>query len=108
MDVTTVADDLVVLHDGSTVQRFEDLEPSAEYEFAGLTVCTLARPPGELLCRIATVNDVHFGEVECGRIDDNPLGPILRSPPGEPPYPEMMNTTAADEIQAASVDAVFV
>ena len=24
---------------------------------------------GELLCRFATVNDVHFGEVECGILD---------------------------------------
>ena len=47
------------------------------------TVTTLVRPPGRLLARIATVNDVHFGEVECGRIDHHPEGPIMRREPGE-------------------------
>ena len=42
-------------------------------------------------CRIGTVNDVHFGEVEAGRIDDHTDGPIRRAAPGEPPYPETMN-----------------
>jgi 3',5'-cyclic AMP phosphodiesterase CpdA len=108
MDVTTVADDHVVMHDATTVRRFDGLEPASEYELDGVAVRTLPRPPGHLLSRIATVNDVHFGEVECGQIDDHPLGPILRSDPGDPPYPETMNSAAADEIDAASVDAVFV
>ena len=29
-----------------------------------------ARPPGRLLATVATANDVHFGEVECGRLGD--------------------------------------
>ena len=32
-------------------------------------VRTLPRPGGELLCRFATVNDVHFGETQCGIIE---------------------------------------
>jgi 3',5'-cyclic AMP phosphodiesterase CpdA len=68
----------------------------------------LARPPGELLARVATVNDVHFGETECGRVDDHPEGPILRREPGEEPYPELMNRSAVAEIGAVAPDAVIV
>jgi hypothetical protein len=91
MDITTVTDDLVVMHDGVSVHRFEGLDSGTDLEFFGLPVRTLDRPAGELLCRFATVNDVHFGEQECGRIDDDPRGPIQRSAPGERPYPEIMN-----------------
>ena len=75
MDVTTVADDLVVLHDGVRVHRYDGLSPDTDYELDGVAVRTLPRPGGELLCRFATVNDVHFGEVEAGRVDDSELGP---------------------------------
>lgn len=100
MDLTTVADDLVVLHDGHTVARFVDLQPATTYSFLGVDVTTLPRPEGELLCRFATVNDVHFGEVEAGRVGDSPEGPIQRARPDETPYPEVMNHGAADEIDA--------
>jgi predicted phosphodiesterase len=108
MDVTTVADDLVVLHEGHTVHRYAGLEPDTTYRFDGCEVRTLPRPRGEMLSRFATVNDVHFGEVECGRIDDDPRGPVLRVADGEAPYPETMNEAAAAEIEAAAVDAVVV
>ncbi len=107
MDITTIADDLVVLHDGLDVYRFDELSPGTEYDLRGHFVRTLERPPGELLCRIATVNDVHFGETECGRIDNNPEGPIQRSAPGEAPYPETMNRGAIAEIAAIDPLAVF-
>jgi predicted phosphodiesterase len=108
MDVTTVADDLVVLHQGTTVVRFEDLEPDTEYRLDEVEVRTLPRPPGALLCRFGSVNDVHFGEVDCGRIDDDQKGPIRRVGPGEPPHPETMNRAAAHEMAAAGMAAVFV
>ncbi len=108
MDVTTVADDLIVAHDGSDVVRLERLEPSSVHHVRGVAVRTLPRPDGELLCRLATVNDVHFGEVEAGRIDDLPEGPIQRVGPGEAPYPETMNRAAAAEIAAIDPAAVFV
>ncbi len=106
MDITTVADDLVVTHDGTTATRHGGLQPATTYEIAGQQVTTLERPEGALLCRFATVNDVHFGEEECGRIDDDPAGPIQRSAPGEAPYPETMNLAAAAEI--GSIDPVAV
>ena len=91
VELTTVADDLAVLHDGADVHRFDDLEPDTDLRARRRRVRTLPRPAGELLCRFATVNDVHFGEAECGmpRRSQPDMGPILRSPtPGEPPYPE--------------------
>jgi len=108
VDITTVADDLIVLHDGVTVARYEHLEPATAYTFMGQQVITLSRPEGELLCRFATVNDVHFGEIEAGRIDDHAHGPIQRAAPGEPPYPETMNHGAAAEIAALDAAAVIV
>jgi len=108
IDVTTVADDLAVLHVGGEAHRFEGLEPDREYELLGVRVRTLPRPGGELLCRLTTVNDVHFGETEAGRIDDHAEGPIQRAAPGEPPYPETMNAAAVAEMAAIDPVAVFV
>ena len=107
MDVTTVADDLIVVHDGEHVHRYDGLSPHTEYDIHGRMITTLSRPAGELLCRIATVNDVHFGEVEAGRIDDLTEGPIQRVDPGEDPYPETMNRGAVVEIAAISPAAVI-
>jgi Icc protein len=108
MDVTTVAEDEAVLHDGVRVERHEGLNPDTEYTFGGETVRTLPRPPGERLATLATVNDVHFGETECGVIDGTELGPVLHSEPGEPPYPETMNRAATREIAAIHPDVVVV
>ncbi len=72
---------------------------------------TLARPPGRLLATIATANDVHFGEVECGRVGtvlDDEVGPVLTAEPGEPPYPEVMNRAVVAEMQALDPDVVVV
>jgi hypothetical protein len=46
MEVTTVANDLVVIHDGLTVYRYDGLTPSTSYTFNGIQVTTLARPRG--------------------------------------------------------------
>jgi 3',5'-cyclic AMP phosphodiesterase CpdA len=108
MDITTVADDLVVIHDGLDVRRYEGLSADTDHDLDGVAVRTLARPDGELLCRFATVNDVHFGETEAGRIDDLPDGPIRRADPGAEPYPEVMNRSAAAEMAAIEPVAVIV
>ena len=108
MDVTTVADDLVVIHDGLDVRRYDELEDDTEHDLDGVTVRTLPRPDGELLCCFATVNDVHFGEIEAGRIDDLREGPIRRADPGATPYPEVMNRAAAAEMAAIDPAAVIV
>ncbi len=108
MDITTVADDLAVIHDGLDVRRYDGLSPDTEHDLGGVAVRTLPRPSGELLCRFATVNDVHFGEVEAGRVDDLTEGPIRRAEPGAEPYPEVMNRSAAAEMATIDPTAVIV
>jgi Icc protein len=116
---TTVGD-----HEVTTSGRFHSaratgLEPETEYplrvdgveptELLPGRVATLSRPPGALLATFATVNDVHFGEVECGRLGTpEELGPILSAVPGEEPYPSVMNAGAIAEIQSLDPDAVVV
>ncbi|HVF76114.1 MAG TPA: metallophosphoesterase [Acidimicrobiales bacterium] len=108
VELTTVADDEVVLHVPHEPRAVvhKGLAPDTLYTFGGLDAHTLPRPGGELLATVATVNDTHFGEVECGHIDGLELGPVLRVEPGEEPYPEVMNRGAAAEIAAADVDLV--
>jgi len=120
VELTTVADDIAVFHEipdadagtdvgaGVAVHRFDQLQPDTDHELLGIGFRTLAPPPGPVLCRFATVNDVHFGETEAGRIDDHPDGPIRRAAPGEPPYPETMNRAAVSEIAAIDPVAVIV
>jgi predicted phosphodiesterase len=108
MDITTVADDLAVLHDGLDVRRYDGLASASDHDLDGTTVRTLPTPDGDLLCRFSTVNDVHFGETEAGRIDDLPDGPIRRAEPGAEPYPEVMNRAAAVEMAAIDPAVVIV
>lgn len=107
MELTTVADDEVVFHDIGRAITYDGLQPDTAYSFEGHDVRTLPRPGGELLARVATVNDTHFGELECGVIEGLEVGPVLRSEPGEEPYPEVMNRAAVAEITAAAPDAVI-
>ena len=101
--------------------RIAGLEPDTEYPLVveGATpdqwlparVRTLARPAGRLLATIATANDVHFGETECGRTGDpatDAIGPVLRVAPGATPYPEVMNGAVVDEMLALDPDVVVV
>ncbi|CAN5781297.1 hypothetical protein BH24ACT3_BH24ACT3_07020 [soil metagenome] len=104
-ELTTVAPDEVVVHVGAEVRRYEGLEPDTEYTFDGLSCRTLPAP-GELLATFSTVNDVHFGELECGVIEGVELGPIFRSEGGDEPYPAMMNRGAVEEISAIDPAAV--
>jgi 3',5'-cyclic-AMP phosphodiesterase len=100
---------------------FTGLEPGTEYrvsvegappdDFLPASVRTLEVPAGKPLATIATVNDVHFGETECGRLEgvmEEELGPVLRALPGERPYPETMNRSAIAEIEALGPDVVLV
>lgn len=121
LDLTTITDTEAVLHetcgDGSVaVHRFNDLEPatttrldvSTSEGIVKVDVTTLKRPEGELLCRFATVNDVHFGELAAGQIDNLSDGPIRRQPPGDEPYPEVMNQCAVTEMSMIDPAAVIV
>lgn len=114
VELTTVTDAEAVFHvrgrvDGPVrVERVDGLTPETDVEHDGVRFRTLARPDGDVRARFGTVNDVHFGEVECGRVDDHPDGPILRVPPGAEPYPVTMNRGAVEEMTAAALDAVVV
>jgi Icc protein len=107
MDLTTVADDEVVLHDGVEVHRHNGLSPDTSYRFDGHDVRTLPRP-GELLATFCTVNDVHFGEIECGILDGLEGGPVYRSAPGDEPYPSLMNRCAIADMSRAGPEVVVV
>ena len=99
----------------------DGLEPDTEYtlqvegaepdEWLPPAVRTLAKPPGALVARIATANDVHFGETRAGVTGDpatDAIGPIMSVAPGEQPYPEVMGEAAVDEIARFDPDAVVV
>jgi 3',5'-cyclic-AMP phosphodiesterase len=101
------------------VARFSALEPAAGYdlqvdgappgEYLPAAVRTLDRPAGRLLATVATANDVHFGEVECGRLGgDEEVGPVFQSEPGDPPYPEVMNGAVIAEMRELDPDVVVV
>lgn len=116
---TSVGDHEVTTNGRYHSARITGLEPEAGYSLAvdgaaptdllPARVTTLARPPGALLATFATVNDVHFGEVECGRLGTpEELGPILSAEPGAEPYPNVMNAGAISEIEALDPDAVVV
>ena len=119
--VTRVGDTEVTTKGPFHYARVTGLDPGTDYrlavegarpsEWLPASFTTLERPAGRLLATIATANDVHFGEVECGRIGDlgeEELGPILRAEPGEPPYPEVMNGAVVDEMRVLDPDAVVV
>ena len=106
-ELTTVGTREAVVHQGRHVRRHQGLEPDTGYELDGFAFRTLPEP-GERLATFTTVNDVHFGEEVCGVIDGSDLGPVFRTPPGEDPYPEVMNRGAVAEMAALDPDAVIV
>jgi predicted phosphodiesterase len=108
VELTTVADDFAVFHTPGQVERVDGLPPGSLQERHGHLFSTLPRPGGELLCRFATVNDVHFGETECGVLGGFEGGPILSVPEGSTPYPIVMNRGAIAEIAAIDPAAVIV
>lgn len=106
-ELTTVAPDEAVVHDGVEVRRHTGLAPDTEYERDGFAFRTLPAP-GERLATFATVNDVHFGERVCGVVDGSDVGPTFTTEPGDDPYPEVMNRAAIAEMAALDPDVVLV
>jgi Icc protein len=105
-ELTTLADDEIVVWDGPDISRRDGLEPGTEHTVGGVSARTLDRPPGERLTTFATVNDVHFGETTAGLVDGVDLDGALSAAPGDDPYPVVMGRAAVTEIAAARPDAV--
>jgi 3',5'-cyclic-AMP phosphodiesterase len=103
----SVADDEAVVFRGAQWRRYDDLPADSEVELEGRTLRTLPRR-GELLATVATVNDVHFGETVCGKVDGVDEWATFAVEPGETPYPEVMNAGAVAAITAVGPDAVVV
>lgn len=61
---------------------------------------------GQLLARVATVNDLHLGEKVCGVLAGVDVGPPLEADPGAAPYPSVMSRAAVAEMAAISPDVV--
>lgn len=106
-ELFTVADDELICWHGARQTRLEGLTPDTEVHSDGIHARTLPRH-GELLCRIATVNDVHFGETEAGRLGDSDEWETFSVAPGEDPYPEVMNRGAIHDISGWDPDLVVV
>lgn len=104
-ELSTVADDEVVVHHGAQVINATELPPASEIELAGIRARTLPRP-GEHLAVVATVNDVHFGEKVAGHIDGVDGFETYSVPEGSQPYPEFMNAGAVKEISSLGADLV--
>jgi Icc protein len=108
LELTTVTDDSAVAFEGTEIRRLEGLVPGARYQLGGEEFATLVRPGGDRLSTVATVNDVHFGEVRAGHMEGFDVGPVLAAAPGEEPYPLTMNSAAVAEIAALDPDLVVV
>lgn len=106
-EVMTLADDEAVVYRGADATVYGDLAPDSVVDLDGYEVRTLPRR-GELLARVATVNDVHFGETVCGQVDGVDEWETYSVAPGETPYPETMNAAAVADISLAGPDAVVV
>jgi predicted phosphodiesterase len=62
----------------------DGLTPDTTYTISGSTFRTLPSPPGELLCRFATVSDLHVGERGFGlwpRFREDPRVPVASAYP---------------------------
>ena len=116
---TAVGEHEVTTHGHYHSARVAGLEAGASYrvevegaqpsELLPAEVTTLVPPPGRLLSTFATVNDVHFGERECGRLGSGEqMGPLFRAEPGADPYPVVMNRGAIAALAALDAAAIVV
>lgn len=101
-----MADDEVVVFRGATSVRASDLHPDTAVTVDGVEVRTLPRR-GEMLARVVTANDVHFGETVCGHIDGADWETFSVGP-GDDPFPETMNAAVVADMASFAPDAVVV
>jgi 3',5'-cyclic AMP phosphodiesterase CpdA len=91
--------------DGRVV-RYGDLEAATSYHFDGVDLVTL-ESIGESRSLVVTMNDVHFGEIECGKFGAD-VSHVLRVGDNERPYPEVMNESVIADALSYEPDAVVV
>ncbi len=117
--------------EGTRVVRVEGLEPGRRHTLTleaegGLRAVpdrylpesfeTLPAPSAALRAELATLNDLHFGEVRVGGtlLENGDYGPVaegfpeVRADETEEPYWRFMNEDAVGEINAAGVDATII
>jgi Icc protein len=105
--LSSVGQTFAIFHHGTKEYRDDGLEPGQAYERHGHRFSTLP-DLGPRLSAFGTVNDVHFGETQCGLIEGSDVGPVLSVGAGETPYPEVMNAAVIDSMKAHALDAVLV
>ena len=86
------------------VERLEGLTPATTYEHEGFAFTTLA-DVGVVTHRVVTMNDVHFGEVECGKFAGRPAQFV--ADPADP-YPLVMNRAVVRDALALNPDLCVV
>jgi 3',5'-cyclic-AMP phosphodiesterase len=89
-------------HDG--VRVIDGLDPDTPYTIDEVTVRTLPSP-GTVRSRFVTMNDVHFGEFECGKFQGQPAQ-FVADP--KDPYPLVMNRAVVAEALALQPDLCVV
>jgi 3',5'-cyclic AMP phosphodiesterase CpdA len=107
VELVSVAPDGAELFVDGAVVRIDGLEPGRSYERHGTTFTTLP-DLGARVATFATANDVHLGETVCGRLEGAEGFEELRSDPGAPPYPEVMNAAVIEEMAGIAPDVVVV
>jgi 3',5'-cyclic AMP phosphodiesterase CpdA len=88
------------------VRQHRGLAPDTDHVIDGLAVRTLP-DVGPVLSTVVTMNDVHFGEVECGKIEGVVAAAFVVED-GERPYPEVMNESVIEDASALHPGAVIV
>lgn len=96
----------VEIFDGETIRRHNGLPPNTDGVIDGVSFRTLT-DVGEFLATVATVNDVHLGEVECGKIVGIAEA-AFRVQPGEVPYATYMSEAVIEDMAQRDPDAVIV
>ena len=105
-ELTTVADDEAVIHDGPEVAHATTASRPTPTTRSRASRSARCPDLGERLATVATVNDVHFGEDGVRDPRGPRRGPDLpvRARRAEP-YPEVMNRGAIAEMAAIDPDA---
>jgi predicted phosphodiesterase len=106
-ELMTLADDEAIMWHGAACRRWSELPPDHLVDLDGYEVRTLPRN-GELLARVATVNDVHLGETVAGKVGGAEEFETYSVPPGAEPYPELMSRAAIEDMSAWDPDLVVV